>query len=282
MREDKRPTLASWPKRIFDWEELPAVFRPELEAWRSRGLPPGNVTYIPKVHQYKDGAEQATAWLGEEVLLLTAREEVGAERLFIRPGEVAQLRYRVRLLACDVEAVLDRDGGQVRGAFRYNKTKEDQLFPALNLLLGNRPEDRPRETHPSTAAMERLREDSFAMYHTAKLCYRFGDEIRAFLRFQGKNDGIMGFRKQKPEYFLGKMDRGVVAIRTDFYGSEAVYLPWERLGRAVVREAAFSGPGPRKRTALVLECACGEDVAFPLLPEQEQGAARFAEGLKAR
>lgn len=282
MREDKRPTLASWPKRIYDWAELPEPFRPELEAWRSLGLPPGNVTYIPKIHQYKGGAEQVTAWMGEEVLLLTVREGGGVERLLIRPGEVSQLRYRVRLLACDVEAVLERDGGRARGAIRYNKTKEDQLFPVLNLLLGNQPDYRPRETHPATAELERLREDSYAMYHTAKLCYRFGDEIRDFLRFQGKSYGLAGFRRQKPEYFLGKTDRGAVAIRTDFYGSEADYLPWARLERAAVREAAFPAPGPRTRPALVLECAHGPDVVFPLLPEQKQGAERFAERLNER
>lgn len=77
IREDRRPTLASWPKRIYDWEELPERFRPALEVWRAQGLPPGNVTYIPKVHQYKKGVEYVTAWLGEEVLLLTGGDRGG-------------------------------------------------------------------------------------------------------------------------------------------------------------------------------------------------------------
>ena len=53
IREDRRPTLASWPRRIYSWNEVPARFRQSLEKWREEGLPPGNVTYIPKVHQYK-------------------------------------------------------------------------------------------------------------------------------------------------------------------------------------------------------------------------------------
>ena len=80
IREDGRPTLASWPKRLYDWSELPEPFRPALAAWRDQGLPPGNVTYIPRVHQHTGGVEYVTAWRGEEVLLLTGRAE-GVEEL---------------------------------------------------------------------------------------------------------------------------------------------------------------------------------------------------------
>ena len=43
VREDGRPTLASWPRRIYDWPELPARFGPALDSWRMRGLPPEHV-----------------------------------------------------------------------------------------------------------------------------------------------------------------------------------------------------------------------------------------------
>ena len=39
IREDRRPTLASWPKRMYDWSEVPAPFRaalsllPDQMAW---------------------------------------------------------------------------------------------------------------------------------------------------------------------------------------------------------------------------------------------------------
>ena len=279
IREDGRPTLASWPKRLYDWSELPEPFRPALAAWRDQGLPPGNVTYIPRVHQHTGGVEYVTAWRGEEVLLLTVRAE-GVEELLIRPGEVAGVRYTVQLLRCGVEAVLDRPGGPVRAGFFYNKTKEDQLFPVVNLLLGNPPDFRPRQTHPETPALARLREDSFAMHHTAKLCYRFGEPIREQLWLQGRNYGLQRFRKQRPEAFLALLDRGLAAIRTDFYGSETVYLEKGRIRGAAVGEADVPPPGPRRRPALVVETVLGETLAFPLLPGQEEGAAAFARRLE--
>ncbi len=274
IREDGRPTLASWPKRLYDWHELPGPFQPALAEWRDQGLPPGNVTYIPRVHQHTSGVEYVTAWRGEEVLLLTARMGK-VERRKIRSGAVAGVRYTVQLLRCGVEVTLDQPEGPAQAGFFYNKTKEDQLLPVLNLLLGNTPDFCPRQAHPETLALSRLREDSFAMYHTAKLCYRFGEPIREQLWLQGRSYGLQRFRKQKPEYFLALLDRGAAAIRTDFYGSEVVYLAWRQIRDVGVREAGFPGPGPRRRPALVLKTALGEDLAVPLLSGQEQAAAAF-------
>lgn len=147
----------------------------------------------------------------------------------------------------------------------------------LNLLLGNPPDFRPRQAHPPTEALERLREDSFAMYHMAKLCYRFGEEIRDSLWLRGRSYGAALRRRQKPEYFLAKMDRGVVGLRMDFYGVEAVYLAWDRLAGTEMRRA-----GPRGRATLVLEAEYGADFAVPLLPEQQERAEAFAVRLSER
>lgn len=275
IREDRRPTLASWPKRIYDWAELPERFRPCLEGWRAQGLPPGNVTYIPKVHQYKKGMEYVTAWLGEEVLLLAGGDQ-GVESTLIRSGDVARMSYTIQLLKCSVEILLDRDREAVTAGFSYNRTKEDQLFPVLNLLLGNEPDHRPRTSHPADPALEQLQADSYAMYNDAKLCYRFGDAIRDSLWLPGRSYGLQAFRKQKPEYFVGKLDRGVAVFHTDFYARRTVYLTWDRLKSVTVEETVFPGPGPRRRPALVLETTCGGPVAVPLLPGQEAAAKAFA------
>lgn len=277
IREDRRPTLASWPRRIYSWNEVPARFRQSLEKWREEGLPPGNVTYIPKVHQYKRGLEYVTAWLEEEVLLLSGGEE-GVTAVLIRPGDTARMTYTIQLLKCGVEVLL---GGQTEPvSFQYNRTKEDQLFPVLNLLLGNKPDRRPRTSHPADPALDRLQSDSYAMYNDAKLCYRFGEPIRESLWLPGRGYGLQAFRKQKPEYFFAKMDRGMVVLLTDFYARRTVYLPWEGLAGAAVEEAAFPGPGPRRRPALVLKTGVGEPVAVPLLPEQLGAAEAFAARLK--
>lgn len=122
VREDGRPTLASWPRRIYDWPELPARFGPALDSWRMRGLPPEHVTYIPKLHQHVSGMEYLTAWLGEEVLLLCDDGEGHLERTLIRRGEVTELTYGVRLLACQCGGgATTGPRPEIRCDFRYNQ-----------------------------------------------------------------------------------------------------------------------------------------------------------------
>ena len=69
IREDRRPTLASWPKRMYDRSEVPAPFRAALADWNAAGMPPGNITLIPRIHQYSGAPEYVTAWFGGEVSL---------------------------------------------------------------------------------------------------------------------------------------------------------------------------------------------------------------------
>ena len=132
----------------MDWPELPTRFVPALDPWRMRGLPPEHVTYIPKLHQHVSGMEYLAAWLGEEVLLLCDDGDGHLERTLIRRGEVTELTYGVRLLACSAAVELRQDHVQKQVDFRYNKTKEDVLLPVLNLLLGNPPDFRPRQAPP--------------------------------------------------------------------------------------------------------------------------------------
>lgn len=263
VREDRRPTLASWPRRIYDWAELPPPFRPALEGWIAQGLPPGHVTYIPQVRQGSGGPEYATAWRGREVLVQTLRAGRAEARL-LGPGDVAQVRYQVRLLRCDVTA-LPRGGPPV--SFFYNKTKEDQLLPVLNLLLGAPPDFAP-PARPDTPAWARLRAESYAMYFTSLLCERLGGAVRDFWWFRGRSRSLLYLLRKMPdpEYFLAATDRGLAVLETDFYGTRAACLPWA--------EVQISPPGEDGET-LAIAAAHGPGVTLPLLPGQAAEARAF-------
>lgn len=270
---DRRPTLASWPKRIYAWPELPEPFRPALAAWRSQGLPPGNVTYIPRINQYGGSPEFATAWLGDEVLLQTAQGG-SVQCLAFCGADVAVMDYYVQLLRCTVTVTLSEARSGLQSSFSYNKTKEDQLFPVLNLAMGNTSDSVPRAGHPDTPALQQLLQDSYAMYNLSKLCYRFGPEIQEFLFWVGRNRGLARLNQPKPEYFVARMERGIACVQKDFYGTRLVCVRWEYLRNfQVVQE--------RGRPILCLESTAGPAARFPLLPEQQAAAAAFLAALPA-
>ena len=261
---DRRPTLASWPKRIYAWPELPEIFHPALEDWRSRGLPPGNVTYIPRVNQYAGSPEFATAWLGDELLIQTALAG-SVQVLPFSAREVGLVDYYVQLLRCTLTITLDGPRAGIQGSFSYNKTKEDQLLPILNLALGSPALRSPPVQHPGTPALEQLRRDSYAMYNISKLCYRFGDEIQGFLWLMGRNRGLARLNRVKPECFAACTERGIAWIHKDFYGTRMICIRWEH-GPCLRLEE------DRGQAFLCLDSSQGPAARFFLPPGQRERA----------
>lgn len=269
---DRRPTLASWPKRIYDWSELPELFLCALSDWRTRGLLPGNVTYIPRVNQYASDDEYVTAWFGREAVLITAHDDhIESIPLHTR----GNVDYKVQLLKCTIEAEI-LDGKHA--SFSYNKVKEEQLLPILNIMLCNAPDFIPRLHHPN-GVLNTLQENSYAMYNTASLCYRFGDIILDSIWLYGHPLG-RGKRRQRPEWFLAEMQRGLVLIATDFYGIRVKYLPWICLAFVEIKETAR--PHSHKLDTLVLTLGdkYGASFTVPLLDEQREEARMFANHIK--
>lgn len=270
IREDRRPTLASWPKRMYDWSEVPSPFQPALADWNAAGMPPGNITLIPRIHQYSGAPEYVAAWFGGEVCLQRMADgKLDVWR--IRPGDVAQVGYSIQLIKCTVTVWL-KDG--TRTGFSYNKTKEDQLYPVLSLLLGQPADRRPPVQHPDLPAFARLQQESYAMYYTSLLAYRFGGQILDHFFLRGKNRNFLYIlqRRPDPECFCAMTDAGPVCIITDFYGTSALYVPKPSPCSLRVKPLPHgSGSGLYLRTQV-----SGERLYFSLLPGQEELAENFA------
>ncbi len=282
IRADDRPTLASWPTLLYDWSELPERFAPALRPYRDRGLPREQVVYIPKIHQYAAGTEYLIAYLDDTVVILTGRDDGTVEETALKPGEVTCLTYSISLLQCTITVNYRKNSCQRQVSFAYNKTKDHYLLPVMNLLLGLPRDAKPAVSHPDSAQLRALYQRSYAMYNTAKLCYRLSPAISGSLFLQGKNYGPFRWHQPKPEYFLAWMDRGLVVIEKNFYVTSAAYLLWEQFRRGVIDEADFPSPGPRKRTALLLERRFDPPLAIPLLPDQLQEAERFLHAIPKR
>ncbi len=264
MQMDKRPTLASWPKRVYAWEELPEPFHPALREWKESGMPPGNVTYIPQVSQKSREPEYAAAWWGKQVLIQTAQRDQ-VDTISLDADRVHLCSYQVQLLRCLVE--LDIEGGK-RAVFSYNKVKEEQLRPVLNLALGNTADFVFPTEHPQTMELQKLLKDSYAMYNLSKLCYRFGTRLLDFLWLRGRDRNL--FRKVDPEYWIGATERGLTAISYDRYGTRTVWLRWKNLTR-------LSMEGSGRSRYIRITSVQGMAVEFPVLEEQAGTGALFLE-----
>ena len=220
---DIRPTLASWPKRIYEWHELPQEFHASVADWRAQGMEPGNVTYIPRVHQGGRDEEYATAWWKDEVMIQISRDgEV--ETVVIKSGDIPSMVYEHQLLKCKI--ILPRkNGGELE--FGFQQVKEDQLRPIINLLLGQPGEKPFPMDHPDHSFDWML--GKTLMYHPSILCYRFDDKIKENIWFKSSLMVLpfIARRRPRPEYFFAVMDKGLVVIDRNFYRRRVFYFNWE-------------------------------------------------------
>ena len=220
---DIRPTLASWPKRIYEWHELPEEFHPSISGWRFQGMEPGNVTYIPRVHQGGRDEEYATAWWQDEVMIQISKND-DVETVVIKSGTVPAMVYEHQLLKCKI--ILPRkNGGELE--FGFQQVKEDQLRPIINLLLGRPGENRFPTDHPDHS-FDWMLGDTL-MYHPSILCYRFDDKINDSVWFRSSLLVLpfIARRRPRPEYFFAAMDKGLVVIDRNFYRKRVFYFNWD-------------------------------------------------------
>lgn len=261
---DIRPTLASWPKRIYEWHELPEEFHPALSNWRFHGMEPGNVTYIPRVHQGGSDAEYATAWWKDEVMIQTAKDGF-VDTVVVKAGEVPAMVYEHQLLKCKI-IIPKKTGGELE--FGFQQVKEDQLRPIINILLGREGERLFPNDHPNHS-FDWMLGDTL-MYHPSILCYRFDDEIKENLWFRSSLRVLpfIARRRPRPEYFFAIMDKGLVVIDRNFYRKRVFYFNWSDIESISIDENQWrGGPGVNVvgKSGIVAKVPLLKDNVFPMV-----------------
>ena len=269
---DIRPTLASWPKRIYEWHELPEEFHPALARWRDAGMEPGNVTYIPPVHLGSSDPQFATAWFGDYAMIQTLQNDV-VDIFAFKRGDIPALVYEHQTLKCKI--IVPRVAGSEL-EFDYAQVKEDQLRPVISLLLGQ-PGERPYPIDHPDHSMDSLPNRTL-MYHPSILCRRFDDNINDWVWFRSSLMVLpfIARRRPRPEYLFANMDRGFVVIDRNFYRRRVFYFTWEDIiSIKMVPHQWRRGPG------VVVTGKSGIVAEVPLIQDNIRVVAEYLEKVKA-
>lgn len=225
MLLDVRPTAASWPKKIFEWEELPQHFHRFVQEWVNDGMELEQMTYIPRIHKFKVWLpEHMITWHKDKVMLLCERRgEV--KRTILDKDNVIVIEYSLQLLNVVVNVIFKQNGQYQKETFQYTRTMEEQLVPNLNLMLGNEPMNGLNVYKNENLDCKGLEAQSYLMFNYSKLAYRMGNSIQHYFwcRMEKK---IRKIDKDFPEYFVAMTELGLVLIDSQFYGISAVYLPY--------------------------------------------------------
>lgn len=268
---DIRPTLASWPKRIYEWHELPEEFHPSVARWRFQGMEPGNVTYIPRVHQGGRDEEYATAWWQDEVMIQISKDD-DVETVILKSGTVPAMVYEHQLLKCKI-IIPRKNGGELE--FGFQQVKEDQLRPVINLLLGRPGENLFPMDHPDHS-FDWMLGDTL-MYHPSILCYRFDDKINDSVWFRSSLMVLpfLARRRPRPEYFFAAMDKGLVIIDRNFYRKRVFYFSWDDIKSIKMEPAQW-----RHGSGVTVVGKSGIVAKVPLIKDNILPMAEFLDRVK--
>lgn len=282
IRQDIRPTTASWPQKIIELNELPKKYHQFLQNWISSGMPISNITYIPLVHKYKKDSEYVIAWFKDEVILLISTGN-DIEKTVISKKNMAWIDYYIQLLNCTVVITINENGKTFTKKFHYNKVKEELIIPSLNIMLGNSADYELNVFLLKNLSIENLSDDSYGMFNLSKLCYRFDTEILNYYWARGKHYSILKKQKEDPEYFIAYMKKGIVYISTNFYGIKVVYMPWDCLDKIYFTDKFESNYNfriisgePKTFSAIVLCTRYEIQYVIPVLEEKILESKNFA------
>ncbi|WP_040196361.1 hypothetical protein [Candidatus Soleaferrea massiliensis] len=267
---DTRPTAASWPKRIFELSDVPERFLPALRPWLDRGLEPAQMIFVPRVQHWLTVIPESLLFRFEQEVVFVERG--GEDVLVIEQKDVLVVRHYMELLKCQMSILYRQDGEIRRKSLSYSRMSDDLMVEIYNTLLGNPPEYAPNLFLHDNTACERLFTESYMMYNFGKLCYRLSDHVESFFWQRRKKQGLSKFMKSKadPENLVVCMTDGISMVNADFYGFEAVHLPWKS-----VQDVSFAEAEDKAPAVLSIQTAAKRCYTIPIEPGREDEAQRF-------
>lgn len=256
---DAASTLDSWPKRIYEWEQLPEEYRQPLKSWREAGMPSENVTYVPpnKLHR-----GYAAAWFDKQVALLKKTDTGGIYPIFLRHQDVQAVSYEQKLLICEVTLYLSVRGKAKTERFSYNRMTDSYFLPILNLLMGQEADYELEILSHAPHQPEWLMQKSFAMYNYSKFAYRMDETIEYYcygrVPYQKPLMPILhrGENTHDFEYVFAISAHGMSLIYNYYPDDGALYLYWPSIAGFHVERG--------KKNFLIASTTSGHQLRFPI------------------
>lgn len=284
IKEDVRPTTASWPKQIFELWQLPEQYHRFLYDWLTSGMPIGNITYIPKVHKYLKDSENVLAWFNDEVMILTQTDDNNIYAATISAENLISIKYFIQLLECRVTLKIKKDNKISDLFFKYNKVKEERIIPIFNILLGHDAEYELNIFDMSNSKLKELNYLSYSMFNISKLSYRLDKEVLGYFWERNKQNVLFGKRDEDPENFIAIMNRGITYINTDFYGIRTYYLPWKSIKTITYanffeskEEKKFFSFSFKNYESIIITDNYNDEYIIPIIPQKTIEAKNFTE-----
>lgn len=222
-KADNRPTIAEWPVRIWEQEEIPPEYRECVKQWMRDTFASYDFVLSPKRRTAPDSFEYLFGYGKDEALYLRLREQ-GMQRVSFKREDVTSVQTSRELLNAEILVTYLEDGRERQCSFPYVPSTYYLYDPFLNWLLKLPKDfDLPLEerSHPRP---DRLFQDSVPMYNYSLAAYRLGEGFEDYTyRFEVHRRKWMPWRTFRKEWLRVPMERGEFCLYSANYLTQCTY-----------------------------------------------------------
>lgn len=223
VKTDNRPTIAEWPVRIWEQEEIPPEYREYVEQWIQDTFKSYIFVFSPKRRTALNSFEYIFGYGKDEVLYLRLRGQ-DMQKLPFKRKNITSIQTSRELLNAEILVTYFENRQERQCAFPYVPSTYYLYDPFLNWLL-KLPQDfdlvQEERRHPRP---DKLYHESLPMYNYSLAAYRLGEGFENYTyRFEVQRRKWMPWRKFREEWLEIPMEKGVFRLYSADYLTQYTY-----------------------------------------------------------
>lgn len=221
--QDKRPTMAEWPIRIWCMEEFPNEFKEYAMKWMTKDFSEYNFVFAPK----RRTAENSFAYVfgyDDDTILYLKNCDGEIEQTTLSCSQIMCIITRRELLNAEIRIIYNENMEEKVLEFPYVPSTYYLYDPFLNWMLGLSKDFTPAIAERAHPRPETLYHESLTMYNYSLSAYRLGNGFSDYVyRFQKHRKKWMPWKVSLEEWLDVNMERGTFKIHSLGYLTECSY-----------------------------------------------------------
>lgn len=224
---DYGATLREWPKKIWEWEEVPEYYGPCIEPLREQGMPLSAMVWVPSKGYERGSYEYLAVRFGGKIFLFSPQKDGSIEQTVFDINSIVYIQDLEYMLNCEYRFYYQENGQIKRAALPYNQAVQYLFLPFLHTALGLEEDfsfTQRMKIHPRP---EHLLHDDHALYSYSEAAYRLGEEIQDYDwgTYEVVTRKLFFHTKKECAWMLCRTKGGDCLIEYGANYHETIYLP---------------------------------------------------------
>ncbi len=210
---DPRPTAAGFPRRMWEYEDIPRDYRANLKNCIRGELDYERLILVPQSNYRREQHEYMLTRSPHHLVYLQKEPDGSVKTTRIRKDQLLCVCAKENLLKGSYVVYWTNNNAVQRLEIMFNTSRKELFQPFLNWMLG---EDEMLNVHTLSTQRERpqaLKKTQLALYNYSEELFRFGRTRGSWRWWDVERRGFFGrVRGGKSACLLSEMEKGQTVI----------------------------------------------------------------------